>query len=83
MKEFLRILRSIPFIFSLIILCPLPATAQKGESQAVSRVIKNNGFFEWYTIEGKPNGSGVFRGFASVMMEAIEALRVWAESNQD
>jgi glycogen debranching enzyme len=45
----------------------------------VDRVVENDGFFEWYTIEGKPNGSGVFRGSAGVLMEAIEELQTWAK----
>lgn len=48
----------------------------------VDRVVKNDGFFEWYTIEGKPHGSGVFRGSAGVLMQAIEALQNWAREQQ-
>jgi len=46
----------------------------------INRVVENDGFFEWYTIEGKPNGSGVFRGSAGVLMEAIEELQKWAHN---
>ena len=42
------------------------------------RVVKNGGFFEWYTIEGEPHGSGIFRGSAGVLMQAIEELQTWA-----
>ncbi len=48
----------------------------------ISRVIENDGFYEWYTIEGEPKGAGVFRGSAGVLMEAIDALRAWAQENQ-
>jgi len=41
----------------------------------ISRAIDNNGFFEWYTINGEPKGSGVFRGSAGVLLEAIESLK--------
>jgi len=41
----------------------------------ISRAIDNNGFFEWYTINGEPKGSGVFRGAAGVLLEAIESLK--------
>ncbi len=41
----------------------------------ISRVIENNGFYEWYTIDGEPQGSGIFRGSAGVLLEAIESLR--------
>ncbi len=44
----------------------------------VERVVKNKGFFEWYTIEGEPHGSGVFRGSAGVLMQAIEEIQIWA-----
>lgn len=44
----------------------------------IERVLVNDGFYEWYTIEGKPNGSGAFRGSAGVLLEAIEALERWA-----
>lgn len=48
----------------------------------ISRVIQNDGFYEWYTIEGEPKGAGNFRGSAGVLMEAIDALRAWANENQ-
>ena len=41
----------------------------------IDRVLKNDGFFEWYTIDGQPKGSGVFRGSAGVLLEAMEAVR--------
>ena len=33
----------------------------------IERVIKNNAFYEWYSIDGKPYGSGSFRGETGVM----------------
>ncbi|SHJ07887.1 glucosidase family protein [Pseudozobellia thermophila] len=42
------------------------------------RVIKNNGFYEWYTVDNKPEGSGTFRGSAGVLDKAIEMLEIWA-----
>lgn len=42
----------------------------------IDRVIENDGFFEWYTIDGKPKGSGIFRGSAGVLLESIEAIRI-------
>ena len=47
----------------------------------IDRVIANNGFYEWYTREGKPAGSGNFRGSAGVLYEAIDALQKWAKKN--
>jgi len=38
------------------------------------RVLANGGFFEWYTKENTPNGSGTFRGSAGVLYKAIEML---------
>jgi glycogen debranching enzyme len=37
----------------------------------VKRVIDNNGFFEWYSVDNKPRGSGTFRGEAGVLYTAI------------
>ncbi len=48
----------------------------------VDRVVKNDGFYEWYTIEGKPEGSSSFRGSAGVLMQAIGELRAWAKANE-
>jgi len=38
------------------------------------RVVKNDGFFEWYTVKNEPKGSGTFRGSAGVLYKAIELL---------
>lgn len=46
-----------------------------------SRVVKNNGFYEWYTVDNTPEGSGTFRGSAGVLYEAIEMLEKWAFKN--
>jgi len=40
----------------------------------VKRVKDNDGFYEWYTIDNKPEGSGTFRGSAGVLYKAIEML---------
>lgn len=37
----------------------------------VKRVKDNNGFYEWYSIDNKPRGSGTFRGEAGVLYTAI------------
>jgi cellobiose phosphorylase len=49
--------------------------AYKEIKPMIYRVIKNNGFFEWYTVDGKPAGSGNFRGSAGVLYTAIIALQ--------
>jgi|SRR5690348_5359692 len=41
----------------------------------IDRVIKNNGFYEWYTVDGKPAGSASFRGSAGVLYTAITTLQ--------
>ncbi|WP_057935666.1 GH36-type glycosyl hydrolase domain-containing protein [Algoriphagus resistens] len=43
------------------------------------RVVKNMGFYEWYSINNEPRGSGTFKGSAGVLMDAIEALEQIAE----
>jgi hypothetical protein len=45
----------------------------------IERVIKNKGFFEWYTVDGKPTGSGSFRGSAGVLYTAITSLQASAK----
>lgn len=47
----------------------------------INRVIKNHGFYEWYTRDGKPAGSADFRGSAGVLYEAINALQGWAKQH--
>ena len=44
----------------------------------LDRVIKHEGFYEWYSMSGTPHGSGTFRGSAGVLMEAVELLQDWA-----
>ncbi|MDR1161350.1 MAG: hypothetical protein LBK45_03330 [Tannerellaceae bacterium] len=44
----------------------------------LERIVENNGFYEWYTLDGKPSGSGTFRGEAGVLHRAIKDLRDWA-----
>jgi len=40
----------------------------------IERVKRNNGFFEWYTIDNRPSGSGTFRGSAGVLGKAVQML---------
>ncbi len=44
----------------------------------LERVRENDGFFEWYTIDNQPRGSGTFRGSAGVLGKAILMLQQWA-----
>jgi GH15 family glucan-1,4-alpha-glucosidase len=45
----------------------------------VKRVKDNNGFFEWYSVDNKPRGSGTFRGEAGVLFTAITMFEDWAK----
>jgi len=38
------------------------------------RVQDNNGFYEWYSVDNKPKGSGTFRGEAGVLYKALLML---------
>lgn len=40
----------------------------------LDRVIKNKGFFEWYSPDNRPQGSSSFRGEAGVLWTAISQL---------
>lgn len=44
----------------------------------IDRVKTNNGFYEWYSKDNKPSGSGTFRGEAGVLYKSIEMLQDWA-----
>lgn len=44
----------------------------------LERVIRHQGFHEWWSIDNQPRGSGSFRGSAGVLIEAIDELRQWA-----
>ncbi|MBT8300406.1 MAG: hypothetical protein KJO63_03690, partial [Maribacter sp.] len=48
-----------------------------------NRVVKNDGFYEWYTVDNKPKGSGTFRGSAGVLYIAILKLEDWANSQNN
>ncbi|WP_010664833.1 GH36-type glycosyl hydrolase domain-containing protein [Marinilabilia salmonicolor] len=38
------------------------------------RVLQNDGFYEWYTLDNEPEGSGVFKASAGVLYEVIKLL---------
>ncbi|MBN1816012.1 MAG: hypothetical protein JW828_01540 [Sedimentisphaerales bacterium] len=46
----------------------------------IRRAIENKGFFEWYTLDGKPKGSAVYRGSAGALAGGIQALIDWANT---
>lgn len=41
----------------------------------IDRVVKNNGFWEWWDQNGQPQGSRLFRGSAGVVGKAIHMLK--------
>lgn len=43
-----------------------------------ARVLKHDGFYEWWSVDNQPRGSGTFRGSAGVLGEAIQMLEAWA-----
>ena len=47
----------------------------------VKRVHDNDGFYEWYTVNNEPEGSGTFRGSAGVLYKAIEMLEAALETS--
>lgn len=49
----------------------------------IDRVIRNNGFYEWYGMGNVPSGSGNFKGSAGVLAKAIELLKAWAEKPEN
>ena len=49
--------------------------AYESLSPMLDRVIKHDGFYEWWTPSGNPKGSGKFRGSAGVLWKAIEMLK--------
>jgi len=48
----------------------------------VKRVKDNNGFYEWYSVNNEPRGSGTFRGEAGVLYSAIVLFEDWAEKQK-
>jgi len=44
----------------------------------LDRVLRDDAFFEWYTRDGKAQGSNEYRGTAGQIVKAIDMLRDWA-----
>lgn len=49
-------------------------------SPMMERVVKNQGFYEWYKVDGTPAGSAEFKGSAGVLARAIELFYEWANT---
>ncbi len=48
----------------------------------MERVVANNGFYEWYKMDGTPAGSADFKGSAGVLAKSIEMFYEWANENK-
>lgn len=48
----------------------------------LDRVIKHNGFYEWWSPAGEPHGSGRFRGSAGVLWKSITMLEELLENEE-
>jgi hypothetical protein len=46
------------------------------------RVLENDGFYEWYMMDGTPQGSADFKGSAGVLAKSIAMFWDWARENQ-
>jgi glycogen debranching enzyme len=46
----------------------------------VRRALEHDGFYEWWSRDNQPRGSGQFRGSAGVLGRAVEMLQGWAET---
>jgi hypothetical protein len=46
------------------------------------RVLENDGFYEWYTMDGTPEGSANFKGSAGVLAKSIAMFEDWAQENK-
>ncbi len=56
------------------------AEAYQELAPMLERVIRHEGFYEWWSMDNAPKGSGHFRGSAGVLLEAISELRGWAKA---
>jgi hypothetical protein len=59
---------------SQLLLYNLIEEAKQALYPMLTRVIVNNGFYEWYTPDNRPMGSSSFRGSAGVLWSAITQL---------
>jgi len=57
--------------------------AYKHLKPMAKRVKNNDGFFEWYTVNNEPKGSGTFRGSAGVLWKSIQLFEEFAESESE
>jgi hypothetical protein len=58
------------------------ADAYRELKPMVTRAQRAGDFYEWWSLDNQPRGSGQFRGSAGVLGRAIEMLQAWAEQNK-
>ena len=58
------------------------ADAYRELKPMVTRAQRAGDFYEWWSVDNQPRGSGQFRGSAGVLARAIEMLEAWAEEHK-
>lgn len=48
----------------------------------LKRAVDNHGFYEWYTVDNEPKGSGTFRGSAGVIYDAVVMFEQFASATR-
>ncbi len=59
-----------------------PAAAYSNLSPMLDEVIRDDDFFEYYSLSGKSLGSAGYKGSAGSIVTAIDLLRAWAEAHR-
>lgn len=57
------------------------AEAYEQVQPMLRRAVEHDGFYEWYTVDNEPKGSGTFRGSAGVLYDAIVMFEDFATTN--
>jgi hypothetical protein len=58
------------------------ADAYRELKPMVTRAERAGDFYEWWSVDSQPRGSGQYRGSAGVLGRAIEMLQTWADENK-
>ncbi len=58
------------------------AEAYEHVQPMLKRAVDNQGFYEWYTVDNEPKGSGTFRGSAGVLYDAVVMFEQFASANR-
>jgi glycogen debranching enzyme len=58
------------------------ADAYRELKPMVTRAQRAGDFYEWWSLDNQPRGSGQFRGSAGVLGRAIEMLQTWAAQSK-